>query len=102
MIRFAACHQAACPLSPSSARSAWVSGCAIATKPRSDPGPCFPFCSRISIAFAIASRKLTLIYSRKLDFEDAGARQGIILVWKSGLPIMTFLSGDGESMRLGP
>ena len=45
---------------------------------------------------------VTPIYSRKLDFEDAGARQGIIRVWKSGLPIMNFLSGDGESMRLGP
>jgi hypothetical protein len=84
-----------------------VSGYAIAIKFLSNPGPksfpwsAFPFCSRISIAFAIASRKLTLIYSPKLDFEDAGARQGIILVWKSGLPIMNFLSGDGESMRLG-
>jgi Cupin-like domain len=44
----------------------------------------------------------TLIYSRKLDFEDSGARQGIILVWELGCPIMNFLFGDGVSMRLGP
>jgi hypothetical protein len=99
------CHQAACLLlSPLSL------GVRVCNRPP-NPGlildqklslSAFPFCSRISIAIAIASRRLTLIYSRKLDFEDAGARQGIILVWKSGLPIMNFLSGDGESMRLGP
>jgi hypothetical protein len=53
-------------------------------------------------AFAVCSRISIRIYSRKSDFEDAGARQGIILASKLGLPIMNFLSGDGVSMRLGP